>query len=1233
MALKDLFRRQKIAQTLRETSTFLKEDTHQRLPLVYGTDEYFLTEDALWAGYSVPPKDYGFLSLKARRDMFSSATQWFFSFPSAEGNSGQLLIVNHTKTAEQWRDGLIEKQRKLADQENRKLEPGFPIYVDLSRQAIEAQDFFSRDVFLFTRLGNREGSVSGLTGILASLGRSLTSGFGIDESQPLAEEKVANLERAQQFTAKMTRTWMNPLPIKRSRLEWICRYIDTLGQPTPDPAPVDRQDWGIGQWQTVMSSFTRVVDLGKGSNNDRIRALQFVNSRGEGMNYVAFMPVSVIPDRLDPLANWLYLASTMVFPVDVSLRFEIIDPDRATKELNRPIDRAEGQAMEEIESGRAPDDTTQSQREQLEAVKLETRTGKKPMAIWQCVMAVYAHDPDSLKENITALKVAYEGMSFQLETPPLDQRPLFYQMFPGSEILVTDWIQRTNVNYLAASAPWVDSAVGSGVENPALYQGYTVVSQGMTAKKGAPVFFDLISTIDEKGRAGNEVIVGGPGGGKRLPLSTLIPTPTGFTVLGAMKVGDKGLDEKGNPCSITALSPIELAPESFILTFDNGATQKACAEHRWFTLTRKARNTPRVELNDDLSVRLAHIIQYEDPESTISLEGACALGGTRALWDEASKKVRQTSGEFPLVPLACVALGLVSGNLATTPSGHGLGSVKTTRDIANSVISGGKSNHSIPVAQAINYAPLAHPLPSDPYEMGRHIEDGIPDPFFVASFSERLALLQGIMDYLGKIKRRGVVELTTASQYVAYRTRTLIASLGMKVRTYKHEGSYTLTFSPHLQVFREGVLATELAPYIDNVHKRNLNHYITSVEETDPVPMRCITVDSDSHLYLMGTQFIPTHNTVSRGLKSAHENALKGVTQYIWDPKGDFVPLYTNAADLLINQERVRLIELGTDKSSVSLDAFAIAEYDPEAGIDDRASSAQGQLNKLLLGLQIDGMQGIIGDIVDQIMRRAQVKGDAPKMADVFPLLHEWVDGNINIPSLSAQRREYYSDVARQFLRQLTTVRSHSLGAVLFADPAKGSLEVLSGVTTIFSAINLKEVTTPEQTVNENLDVVISRVIQEAMLSFVRSLVTRLPDIVTKHLYFDEWHVVKRSDAAERLLDWAQRMGRSKRTAISRLSQSADDVTGGSVNAIWAGKTESNEEARASCRLLQIEPSEGNIATLNNLDKGQFIFRDPDGRIAHVQIDFWDEEVLEIFNTQAAHKAERQARLRAQNQG
>jgi hypothetical protein len=52
-----------------------------------------------------------------------------------------------------------------------------------------------------------------------------------------------------------------------------------------------------------------------------------------------------------------------------------------------------------------------------------------------------------------------------------------------------------------------------------------------------------------------------------------------------------------------------------------------------------------------------------------------------------------------------------------------------------------------------------------------------------------------------------------------------------------------------------------LKQYNYKVNKRNKYIYITNIEPTESVPMRCITVDSPNSLYLCGKTMIPTHNT------------------------------------------------------------------------------------------------------------------------------------------------------------------------------------------------------------------------------------------------------------------------------------------------------------------------------------------------------------------------------------
>ena len=74
---------------------------------------------------------------------------------------------------------------------------------------------------------------------------------------------------------------------------------------------------------------------------------------------------------------------------------------------------------------------------------------------------------------------------------------------------------------------------------------------------------------------------GGMGGGKQLRLDEPIPTPGGWSTIGDLVPGDLVFDEHGRPVQVTHVHPIDLAPESYRITFSCGATIEACADHLW----------------------------------------------------------------------------------------------------------------------------------------------------------------------------------------------------------------------------------------------------------------------------------------------------------------------------------------------------------------------------------------------------------------------------------------------------------------------------------------------------------------------------------------------------------------------------------------------------------------------------------------------------------------------------
>lgn len=77
-------------------------------------------------------------------------------------------------------------------------------------------------------------------------------------------------------------------------------------------------------------------------------------------------------------------------------------------------------------------------------------------------------------------------------------------------------------------------------------------------------------------------LAGAPtGSGKALALDTPVPTPTGWTTMGELEVGDLVLDEAGRPTRVTGVSEVQTDRDCFEVAISGGSSVVADAEHLW----------------------------------------------------------------------------------------------------------------------------------------------------------------------------------------------------------------------------------------------------------------------------------------------------------------------------------------------------------------------------------------------------------------------------------------------------------------------------------------------------------------------------------------------------------------------------------------------------------------------------------------------------------------------------
>lgn len=110
-----------------------------------------------------------------------------------------------------------------------------------------------------------------------------------------------------------------------------------------------------------------------------------------------------------------------------------------------------------------------------------------------------------------------------------------------------------------------------------------IASNGGIAR-GVPTGFTELDEVTNGLHAGQMIIVAArPGVGKALALTTPLPTPTGWTTMGDVAVGDQLLGPDGLPTLVVAATEIMLGRPCYEIEFSDGTVIVADEQHQWPT--------------------------------------------------------------------------------------------------------------------------------------------------------------------------------------------------------------------------------------------------------------------------------------------------------------------------------------------------------------------------------------------------------------------------------------------------------------------------------------------------------------------------------------------------------------------------------------------------------------------------------------------------------------------------
>lgn len=283
------------------------------------------------------------------------------------------------------------------------------------------------------------------------------------------------------------------------------------------------------------------------------------------------------------------------------------------------------------------------------------------------------------------------------------------------------------------------------------------------------------------------VAVAGVQSGKLLRKHELVRTPTGWTRIGELEVGDLVIGGTGMPCKVLGVYPSNGKLPFHRLTFDDGANVEACEEHLWRVLTPEARR-PRKHWRKWSVLSTKEILGRwgAEPESR----------------NRVAIPVCVPYGEETQVPIPPYLLGalIADGSLSTRTVGYSKTSKMTVGRVASEV--GEVGSELVPCAGSEKDWRVKGTAVRDAVEslgLGgkRSWEKHAPRCYLDNSIAVRRDLMAGLMDGDGTCTKPtttsigGTTTYTTTSPQLRDDVLELARSLGWKASSQERQTYFT----------------------------------------------------------------------------------------------------------------------------------------------------------------------------------------------------------------------------------------------------------------------------------------------------------------------------------------------------------------------------------------------------------------------------------------------------------
>jgi AAA-like domain len=465
-----------------------------RLAVRYFDDRILLSDTHAWAYYRVPTVSYEFTTPAEREALATGITVALAAIRMADAEV-HLRVAHRSYPAADWATNLDA----TADGG-----PGWLDYLEEMYRQVWAKDFWTKEVYLGVRLGQRGVRAQLSGGVLSQL---MSTYRGAEQALGLADEAVPAAEvtkwtqQAERLGRALSASLLAARHASSDDIAWLFRHALSGTVTESPPSAARRRTWGSGEIELLL----------EGQVHNGRTLLRLEHPAGE--SYAAFLSFARFPDVMyfpdgEP---WLHYADALPFPVEASLRMRLIAPARASKDVSRRLAHARDMDAHIREAGA---ELPLALAEQIEAARmLEHGITKERLPFvygWHRLL-VTGPTRDACVHRTEAVIEHYRDAGIDVMNSTGDQFSLLCESLPGERVRLSSYLQRQPLYTVAGGMPTATVDVG---DKPADGAGWVGPYIGETLGRARSVvhFDPLVAAARNRPTA--VAVTGEPGGGK-----------------------------------------------------------------------------------------------------------------------------------------------------------------------------------------------------------------------------------------------------------------------------------------------------------------------------------------------------------------------------------------------------------------------------------------------------------------------------------------------------------------------------------------------------------------------------------------------------------------------------------------------------------------------------------------------------------------------------------------------